>query len=253
VTPRPPKKKIRQCRLCSAEIHRPRGPLFCDGKDCRKVYYERTGKIPPGRPKGSGDTDLVKVSKALVFGKLYDPVRDILREEVRATISQHVKDNVLGMTEVLTDLLPLVYSSLAQDVQSEDSFVRQKAISLVMKYAMPLAKEEPKVDDSRVINVVHHVPIPDTAFGHAIEGELVSLPSGVEPFEADWPTCRDCHERKHPQTGRFETTRPDDGPQTTTFLCHACEWRAKVRQGAIDPTHDHDVIRPDPGIDPPTP
>jgi hypothetical protein len=228
--------------MCATTIDRLTGPLFCSTV-CRTTYYQEN---PTGKRGKKPDSDVMKVSKALVFNKLNDPVRDVLREEVRATISQHVKDNVLGMTEALTDLLPLIYAAIARDVQSDDTFVRQKAIALAMKYIMPLGKEDVVADDSRIINVVHHVPIPDTNFGHAIEGELVALPPGVEAFEADWPTCDNCGERKHPDTGNFlvATHQRADGSERKdrVWRCDACTWRASIKAGNLNHLNDVDPI-----------
>lgn len=225
-----------RCKWCSEPLtgRVKYGPKFCnDG--CQQSFERNTGSPgKQGRPKGTIEPQHVAIAKQLVFDELYDPIRDTLREEVRHTITQHVKDNVLGMTELMSDLLPLVLAGIARDVQSEDVFVRQKAQALILKYVMPLQHETPASDDSRVINVVHHVPIPDTRLGYDVEAELVMLPPNVEAFEADWPTCNTCNERKHPDTGDYlESSDP-----TSDWMCRACNYREQIRSGrmsTIDP------------------
>lgn len=239
----------RVCRQCKGPVAARTGPLLCS-KKCRQLWYEQHPEQRPGYARNSSanrkESEIVKISKKLAFTELYDPVRDILREEVRATITQHAKDNVLGMTEMLTDLLPIVYAGLARDAMSEDDYIRQKAQAIILKYVMPLNKEEVAADDSRVINIIHNVPIPDTKFGHDVEGELVALPPGVEAFEQDWPVCYTCNERKHPDNGSWMKlpNHPNPGWQ-----CNACTWRDNIRKGNTDPTSIMDPITRNPEPD----
>jgi hypothetical protein len=218
-----------RCRWCQKPFtKRPvYGPLFCSisGDDsCRAKYERNTGKSGlAGRPPLDKPGQMI--GKRLAFDELYDPIRDVLREEVRATITQHVKDEVLGMTDMMADLLPLVLAGIASDVQSEDPFIRSKAQALILKYVMPLKHEEAAADDSKVLNVIHHVSIPDTPLGHQVEGELVALPIGVEAFEADYPECHMCHERKHPETGYWIK---DSAQETEFWRCTACNARKSL-------------------------
>lgn len=203
-------------------------PRFCN-ELCKEKYDRNQGIVP--KVGGRNDSQLQRTAKALAFDNLYDPVRDLVREEVRATITQRVKDNVLGMTELLSDMLPLVLNGLAVDLQSEDVFIRQKAQALILKYVMPLKNEEAVADDSRTLNVIHRVAVPDTVLGEAVEAELAALPPGVEAFEKDWPVCYVCNERKNPATG-------DD--TTHGWRCTACKYRERARQGGANPTADND-------------
>lgn len=232
------------CKWCNRELegrHRFE-PKFCNPA-CQEKYELNTGK-KRGRNK---DSAAVAGAKQLAFDNLYDPVRDLVREEVRNTITQRVRDNVLGMTELLSDMLPLVLNGLAVDIQSEDVFIRQKAQALILKYVMPLQHEQPQAEDSKTLNVIHRVAVPDTILGHAVEAEAAALPPGIERFEEDWPTCFDCGERKNPATGRYIDWSPipsDRDPLPSgelNFQCHACDWRSKIKNKlpATDPYDNH--------------
>lgn len=167
-------------------------------------------------------------ARQLAFGNLEDEVREVMRDEIRKTVTQAVKDNVLGAAEVMTHLLPSVLAGLAQDVQSEDWMVRSRAQAIVLKYAMPFGEEKVEKDDLRIINVIHNVPIPDSPLGEVVEGELLALPDGVERFEADWPACAICHERKHPDTGAWQSNGTNG---TEKWVCRACEVRKSIKRG----------------------
>lgn len=223
------------CKYCGRKLDKRRKyePRFCPGGICASHYETNRKAMGLSKRTPNKDTPVERAAKKLAFNELYDPIRDTVREEIRATISQHVKDNVLGMTEMLSDLLPHVLAGLATDIQSEDVFIRQKAQALILKYVMPLSKEEVVSDDSKVLNVIHRVAVPDTALGYAVEGELVALPPGVEAFEKDWPECVVCGERKNPATGA-----PDGNGE---FLCHACKYRAEIRRGERSSTEDNDA------------
>lgn len=219
------------CKYCNRQLDKRRRyePRFCN--DLCKDRYERNQKAAGLiKDSTSSDTDIVRAAKQLAFDNLYDPIRDTVREEIRATISQHVKDNVLGMTEMLSDLLPHVLAGLAQDIQSEDVFIRQKAQALILKYVMPLQKEEAVSDDSKVLNVIHRVAVPDTILGEAVEAELAALPPGVEAFEKDWPVCYECGERKNPATGYKVNEHK--------WECLACKFRKDIKAGNNNPTVD---------------
>lgn len=221
------------CRNCDEPLPEGSDPRrrYCSDK-CRVAFGRHMKSIEPHKGKGGRHTpEHIVKARALAFGNMEDEVREVMREEVRKTVSQAIKDNVTGAAEVLTHLLPETLAGLARDVQSEDWMTRSRAQALVLKYAMPFGEEKVEKDDLRIINVIHNVPIPEGPLGEVVEAELVALPPGVERFEADWPTCALCHDRKSPQTGTWQS----DGSDGEQWVCKACEVRKAMKQGKMTP------------------
>jgi hypothetical protein len=227
---------IRQsCRNCDEPLPANSDPRrkYCSDR-CRVAFSRHMKSIEPLKGKGGpvAVPEHIQKARALAFGNMEDEVREVMREEIRKTVTQAVKDNVLGAAEGLTHLLPTVIAGLIEDVQSEDWMIRGRAQAVVLKYAMPFGEEKVEKDDLRIINVIHNVPIPDSPLGEAIEGQLVELAAGVERFEADWPECSYCHDRKHPDTGTWQSNGENKGEK---WVCRACEVRKAMKQGKGHP------------------
>lgn len=125
-------------------------------------------------------------------------VRAIMAEVLREQVTEAVRDNVLGAGEILTGMLPQVLAGLMSDLQSKDWVIRSRAQAAVLKYAMVFKDKEGVDEDLGTINVVHKVALPNTPLGYATEKAIEVIEAGHEEFEADWPQCSKCEERKHP-------------------------------------------------------
>jgi hypothetical protein len=179
-----------------------------------------------------------KQARDVIMEKVDDEVRDVLREEVRASISDQVKQNVLGASEAITALLPQAIAVFAEDLQSKDWMKRNKAALAVAKLAFPLANEDANRKDSGQVVIVHSVPLPDTTLGRRVaehlenaeeivEGGVVNpdLPYDAEhnpeKFEVNYPICKGCRERKHPDMIKH------DGK------CSTCHYREEIMTGHV--------------------
>lgn len=181
--------------------------------------------------------------RALAFENLGDEVREVLRQEIREQISQHVKDNVLGAAEVMTQMLPEAMAAMKQDLESEDWMARSRAYALVMKYAMQFAEADPKDQGNQNIVVVSGVPTPDTPLGHAVVEHYEELPRAsasveageeVEEFEKEWPKCHYCKQRKPPLNGTWESHGANrNHPRWVCTSCNVAK-HYKRGQGAPD-------------------
>lgn len=209
---------IRVCLNCEDNLPYDANPKrkFCCA-NCRSQFNRRI----------VGHTGLtLKQTRSLVnklaFERMEDDVREVLREEIRKSITQHVRDNVLGAVEVMSHLLPKALAGLATDLEDPDPVFRQRAANIVMKYAMPMMNQGEDGEDARIINIVHNVPIPDTKLGVRLAEELVAQEEVIDDPDSEWPKCFRCHEHKHPHAG---TGDPDKGE----FQCRACGVRQQMR------------------------
>jgi hypothetical protein len=238
---------------------------YCN-ESCRKQFARAVQKaadlgidaVPGARDQSQAVTPYVKAARKLAFPGLEDEIRDTLRAEVRDQVRQHLKDNILGCVEALTALLPEVLVKLGDDVQSGDWMRSSRAQSLILKYAFMFKDTEPQDGDSKVINIYHGVPVPDTPMGDrmreivdrniaeaekpkeipailidpdADEDAVIELPR--EEYERFYPECDDCGDVKPPET--FAVIRKDDPGRG---LCRSCYYQSEVKKRFNDP-HQH--------------
>jgi hypothetical protein len=213
------------CRECGEDFEGKGNVKTCN--PCRA----KAG-LPPAKTPGARKTSVEKAGmRHLAFDRLDDEVREVLREEVRAQITQHVRDNMLGAVEVLTNMLPLGLAAIHKDLQSPDWVERRDAYKILLQYAMKMPDVDPNANDSRVLNIITNVPIPDTPLGKRVEhyianpDEIIDL--GPEEFEKDWPTCASCAERKHPSTFYTVGGGRED-------VCKTCHYKTLIRSGTSD-------------------
>lgn len=239
--------KARNCRQCGEALP---ANSRADKKYCSAVCRVKHAKMARAGMSAGGQVTIpehIKTMRRLAFEDMNDEVREVLREEIRGVITQHVRDNVLGVTEVMTGMLPKAAAALAEDLSSEDEIVRSRAYGLVFKYSMPLLDEKGKDADLGKITVIHEIPVPtDTPFGRsmadAADYDMDKAPErpllgdgspepAVEDFERDWPKCHYCHLRKHPEAMRSESAGQGVPPR---HVCSSCRARMSYQKGSRD-------------------
>jgi hypothetical protein len=206
--------ETRQCLNCEEDLEfgAPPTKKYCSDA-CRKQFdraLERGTGLTPAKAK--------ELAGKLAFAKMEDVVREVLHEEIRKTITQHVRDNVLGAVEVMSQMLPDALAGLAKDLEDPDPVFRQRAAGMVIKYVMPLANQGDDGEDARIINIIHNVPIPEGNFGDSLAVHVEAIHDTVDAVE-DYPECYMCHEPKHPDAGQWNATG---------FRCRACIIRAQI-------------------------
>lgn len=182
----------------------------------KDIQVERTRRRRIIRREGLGDG--VESMKALAFNEMEDHVRQVLREEVRDQVGQHVKDNLLGAVEVLTDLIPRALSRMSEDLDSDDPYTYQRAYALVMKYAMGMAEKDTNKDaEGQQIILISNVSAPDTPLGRKYAEGVKELQE--KNLDADLIQCRHCGESKVPAAMKSDEE------------CRACYVRLHYKAG----------------------
>lgn len=239
------------CRACGEELPEDsrRTRRYCDDK-CRARFQNALKKAGDD---ATSISDARKQMKALAFENLHDEVRSVLRQEIRETINQHVKDNVLGAAEVMSHMLPEAMAAVKQDLESEDWMARSRAYALVLKYAMAMGQEDAKDDKPSNIVVISNIPTPDTPLGHAVVEQYETLPRAsevyddedgeVEDFERGWPKCELCKQRK-PAANMYEESKGDG---RTRWICTSCNVARHYKrgEGAPDKLADDPLYGPE--------
>lgn len=242
--------KTRFCRTCEEPLPEDASSArkFCNDR-CRVRYHKEKKAL--GRKGGLSAhvTPAIKNFRELVkYTDIEDPkvfVREILQDAIRENITQAVNDNLLGAGEALTGMLPSVLAGLQRDLESKDWMIRSRAQAAVLKYAFEFRDKNGKDEDLGTINVIHNMAVPNTPLGEAIVTEYEVIEEeqkqlGVEAFEKDWPKCRICHERKHPDAMR------------TDNMCSSCRLAYNYRSGTrqSDPMTIYSASSPDPEFSP---
>ncbi len=229
---------IENCLACGELLPEPRRATrkYCDAK-CR-ARFQRAVAVKDDDGKSLSIEEARRKMKDLAFENLDDEVRQVLREEIRDQIGQHVKDNVLGAAEVMTHMLPEAMAAIKQDLECEDWMARSRAYALVLKYAMAFSEADDKDAKPTNIVVVSGVPTPDTPLGHAFVEEYEALPEAsasyldeddepVEDFERGWPKCHYCHARKPEANMTVES----HGGGKTRNVCTSCSVARHYKRG----------------------
>lgn len=219
------------CRACGEPLDGDSRKLYCNDA-CRqrfkKRFQEEQQNLPGKKTKrGTPEAEVISIpdyiqkAKDLVATQvLDDEIREVMREEVRKTISQQIADRVLGIADVMVNMLPDVAARLYTDLNSKDHTRAARAYTLLLRYFMPLA------DESRggpgnvtVVNTVPGATVFEQKFGESVEAYEAGE---VEPFEAGWDECYRCQQRHHPDNLREHDTTPAG---TVRYICTSCRAR----------------------------
>lgn len=262
----------RKCRNCEAPLDGDTRRRYCSD-ECKRDFNTRWNDpdspevVSPGgvpAPKGPRAVpEYVRAARELAERKLRDmtvlddEVREVMREEIRKHITSHVKDKVLGATDLMASMLPLAMARLFEDLESNDWARYSRASAIVMRYTMMIANQDAEGQDLGRITVLHQIPgqdpveheLPDTPLGRsvaehverrAIEARAMTAdtiydPDDPEPFEADWPVCHVCKQRKHP-----DNVREHDASRGRV-ICSTCKHRRDMETSdAVDPLAGND-------------
>lgn len=234
-----PSASLKLCKFCNHNsIPKTAGPntRYCSAK-CRELARKQREKANGERSRlkraderkalGIVDKEAARVSaesiqmmRRLVLDEGQDVVREVMRDEVRKQITQHIQDNVKGAAEVMTAALPRAVAACIADMERREWNVRSRAYALMMKYGFDILKQT-AVDDKKdlgTMTVVHSIPMPDTNFGNRVreglEGEIIGEAEEIAHPGDDWPTCQSCKETKPHETG-----------SGNPWVCHACQAR----------------------------
>lgn len=194
--------------------HKIASAKYCSDR-CRKEVARRKSRAGRLNARQNHLAPEYRAARAIVSEKVEDEVREVMREEIRAGVTDTVRENVLGAAQTLTGLLADAVGVLASDLNHKDGMIRRNAAKILLQYGMPFANADATKMDSGNITIVHNIALPDTTFGQrvgeVIEGEYAKVAGGLlnpslpydaetnpELYEVDYPICATCKERKHP-------------------------------------------------------
>lgn len=239
------------CVICGESIEQTPGKKtrsYCSNRCTQQASRERRKRTEQNVDSILDRADVETVENNIVY--------DVLRDEVRRTINQRVRDKVLGAADMLVNMLPDAMMALQEDLRSEDWAVRARAVNQLLKYGMPMQHQTSTEEHTASITIKHSVPVPETPLGDAVveimdnEIERLQVEAGpVDPtqpydpvlnpenFEKDWPLCRCEEPRRHHPDNMSDSERPED-----RGMCKPCVSQRMMleKQDQVKPPYEPD-------------
>lgn len=139
-----------------------------------------------------------------------DEITKVMREELRPVVREAISDDVLRAIQNMLGLAPRAVELLHEDLESEDSTIRQRAYTLLLKYTVghPAALRAADGED-RKLEIELTLPRP----------EAEALEPAPATDEIELLECDMCHVTKDATEFVAGSTR-----------CQTCfdDWRANV-------------------------
>lgn len=219
------------CRNCGEDLPENSDPRrkYCAGTRCRQQFNEKLGKERKTRSMralnshGFQDPE-IKEMVTRATDVIEDEIRDTIRDVIREEVTPMIREKAQGAVVVMLDMLPKAMARLSEDLDSKDAVARRSAVAIAMKYTMPTVQEHTKIQVDRSHTVYHFIPAQDTTMGRKVNEELAyDALDNFEDYEADWPICKRCEQRTHPEN---ITTGPTGMP-----MCTSCNMRHRIESG----------------------
>lgn len=137
------------------------------------------------------------------------PLRQVISEELRPIVREAIDEEVIKAIGALVRLSPGAIAALEDDLDSDDPLIRQRAYSLVLKFALDNAHITPPRADKPHLQVDVNLPRPDTTPAPPLDDASRALepapgricvgcrePRAASDFQADAPMCSRCLEQR---------------------------------------------------------
>jgi len=150
----------------------------CRNARSRRLARENAREVPPEH----------RLAQALQ-GEYKDAAHEVIQKELAPVVREAMTEDVLSAIQQLVALTPKAVAAIADDLGDEDSTVRQRAYTLLMKYTVGHpAVVQPKDADPNQQMVVHfNLPRPGTATA------IGSVDVEAEEVAEEYRTCDECH------------------------------------------------------------
>lgn len=101
---------------------------------------------------------------------LEDVAHEVMAKELTPVIREAITEEALGSLRALVGLLPGVIEGLETDIYDTDDLVRQKAHTLVLRYA--LGSGAATDDAGAALTIINAMPRPDSSAPEASDAEI---------------------------------------------------------------------------------
>lgn len=180
----------RRCSECGGTLaHKGPKALTCSDA-CRSARHRRLERDAAREQEEAQLPDDVRRIREQVRHESPGIIDKVLKQELRPIVREAITEETVRAINELVKLAPRAIQLIADDMESDDALVRQKAYSLLLRYTVghPAILAHEDTAAGAQINVHFDLPRPDP---DAITTDAVE----IEPPEED-RECDLCHEVK---------------------------------------------------------
>lgn len=190
------------------------GSLAAKGPHAKTCSDSCRAKRSRRLKRGKGGLELPDEMKAVseaVRNEVPDIAHDVIVEELRPVVREAMTEDVLRSIHQLVALTPTAIAALAEDLQSDDPVIRNKATTLTLKYTLghPALIRPDDADPGKQLVVNLNLPRPEqpeivgdeTHEGEAVEDadevrtcDKCLATKSIGDFAADSYRCTECWE-----------------------------------------------------------
>lgn len=180
----------------------------CRSKRSRRLKRQRkeTGK------KNAMPQHQAEVTERIA-NAIPDVAHEVIEEELRPVVRESITADTLKAIAAMVALTPSAVAGIAEDLQSEDAVVRQRAYTLIMKYTVghQAIVRPPEEEKGNNITVNFDLPRPDTVTKVNGDTEVIEtrlcdsceVDKPVDEFVANSSRCRTCYEKQQDQVAEL--------------------------------------------------
>lgn len=214
---------MRVCSECGSSLDGKATTAKTCGDKCRQDRSRRLKRVRSENGKASAMPPEQKKITEIVRSERDDLVHETIKEEMRPVVREAITEDVMKSIRDLIALTPRAVEALAEDLESPDSVLRQRAYTLIAKYTVghPALVRPPEEDKTQPLIVRLEGPQPQAA--PAIEGAATELDEAdirvcdmcgedkaVEEFVANSTRCTSCYAKQRAAANEMLADDDDD-------------------------------------------
>jgi hypothetical protein len=176
-SPAPP----RTCSECGCSLEGRSPQTRTCSNACRKRRSARHAAINKRRVEEEGSPAAVQEIRKIVRNEAPDVITRVLGSELVPVVREALTEDVMRAINQMVGLTPLAVAALANDLESEDALIRQRAYTLLIKYTAghPALVRPADTNPQGQLVVNFNLPRPDDA-----GSETEAVPADAEQVES---------------------------------------------------------------------
>lgn len=219
----------RRCSECGESLAGLAVTAKTCSQECRQKRSRRLRRQKVDAAKAAAATPEQRELSQRARNEVTDAVRDVAREELRPVVREAITQEVLDAVASLVGLTPTAVEKIKEDLESDDTTIRQRAYTLVTKYTIghPAIMRPPEEEAARTLTVNFDLPRPEVESAVGTEDtvpdsvELVADATEVKPcdncgedkpldqFVAGSDRCQTCFDAQHEIAKAMLNKNPD--------------------------------------------
>lgn len=170
----------------------------CRNARSRRLAKENAREVPPEQ----------KLAQALT-GEYKDAAHEVIQQQLAPVVREAMTEDVLSAIQSLVGLTPAAVRAIEQDLGDEDSTVRQRAYTLLLKYTVghPAVVQARDADPNQQMVVHFNLPRPNAEVTYDVDADDFTVTElrvcdecqkegPVSDFVGASDRCRECYDKR---------------------------------------------------------